>query len=73
MTKYTFIAEDKETNETTCMMLESNTSTWAAPMELFFRFLKAQGYVFNEHNDYIGVMNIETETFRGPNDALELV
>lgn len=66
-TKYTFIAENKDTNENIVMSVDSDTGTWAAPMELFFRFLKAQGYIFRME-EYIGVMNADTGNFRGPSD-----
>jgi hypothetical protein len=36
-------------------------------MDLFFSFLKANGFIFTL-SESIGIMNEDTETFRGPAD-----
>ena len=67
MTKYTFIAEDEKTKESVIVSLTTDTGTWAEPVELFQRFLRAQGFIFGQ-DEHIGFMDYPTERFRDGSD-----
>lgn len=65
--KYTFISEQTDPNKTVCVTINDDVETWGPPMDAFFSFLKANGFIF-DMDDHIGVMNYTTEEFRGAED-----
>jgi hypothetical protein len=67
MIKYTFISEDTDDNKKVILSMDSDSGMWHEPMDLFFSFLKANGFLFTL-SESIGIMNEDTETFRGPAD-----
>jgi hypothetical protein len=68
MTKYTFISDDHEGKQI-MLSLDTKEGTWGDPMNLFFDFLKANGFVF-DINSYMGIMDGEGN-FRCPEDFLK--
>jgi hypothetical protein len=62
-TKYTFIVEDSDTKENIIISTTTDTGTWGAPVELFQRFLRAQGFIFGI-DEHLGFMDFETDKFR---------
>lgn len=46
-TKYTFIAVSDNGKQEIVVTETTDSETWGAPLELFFRFLKGNGYLFD--------------------------
>lgn len=65
--KYSFISTSNDGKNAVAMHFDTDSETWAEPMETFFLFLKANGYIF-DIDEHIGVMNYSTETFRGADE-----
>jgi hypothetical protein len=69
--KYSFISTSLEGKNAVAMHFDTDSETWAEtwaePMETFFLFLKANGFIF-DIDEHIGVMNYSTKTFRAAGD-----
>lgn len=61
--KYTFICVDSDNQTETMTTLTTDESTWQAPVDLFFNFLKGTGYLFNLEEE-LCVVNTQTEEIR---------